>query len=322
MKPAIGESESSTVLPPHYRLPLDESFYGLDAEESAFFKSQTGIQDDNELKNHLLEIQAAAYAVHPYPCIRRFAWTKLKISRLFPYKQFLELGKERKGAIFLDIGCCFGNDVRKAIFDGYPAENAIASDLHQEFWDLGHIAFKSTPETFPVPFIAGDAFSPSHLEIVPPFNNASPPTTPVPDLKTLTSLNPLRGHVSAIHASAFFHLFQEAEQLTLARALAALLSPETGSMLFGEHAGLPLKGARRSLIGLGDRFTHSPESWADLWDGEVFEKGTVRVETELRKMEQDSLNSAIAAVHGEERAKAMETEGFKFYWLTWSVTRL
>lgn len=31
---------------------------------------------------------------------------RLKISRLPAYGKLLKLGKERKGAIFLDIGCC------------------------------------------------------------------------------------------------------------------------------------------------------------------------------------------------------------------------
>lgn len=30
----------------------------------------------------------------------------IKLGRLPAYKQLLKLGKERKGAIFLDIGCC------------------------------------------------------------------------------------------------------------------------------------------------------------------------------------------------------------------------
>jgi len=55
---------------------------------------------------------------------------RLKISRLPAYNQLLRLGKEREGAIFLDIGCCFGNDARKAVADGFPAQGTIASDLH------------------------------------------------------------------------------------------------------------------------------------------------------------------------------------------------
>lgn len=44
-------------------LPLDERLYKLDNAEITFFKQQTGINDDNELKAHMLSIQAEAYKV-------------------------------------------------------------------------------------------------------------------------------------------------------------------------------------------------------------------------------------------------------------------
>lgn len=76
--------------------PLDPSCYKLDDQEAAFFKSMTGIQDDAELKEHILRVQAKAYSVriggvpsprqaylfcsspqvYEYPCIRRFAFLK------------------------------------------------------------------------------------------------------------------------------------------------------------------------------------------------------------------------------------------------------
>lgn len=43
---------------------LDESLYSrLDAEDISFLKSQTGINDDEELKKHVLKVQADIYAV-------------------------------------------------------------------------------------------------------------------------------------------------------------------------------------------------------------------------------------------------------------------
>lgn len=90
------------------------------------------------------------------------------------------------------------------------------------FWDIGHKLFKSTPESFPVPFVQGDVFDPKHIAPASPLY--TPPSTPRPDLSTLASLTPLQGHVSAIHVAAFFHLFQEDGQLKAARALASLLS--------------------------------------------------------------------------------------------------
>lgn len=79
---------------------LDEEYYSLDPEEASFFKTYTGIEDDQELKKHIIRVQTDAYAVStvassstirvgpltyhdclflqifPYNCIRRFAFTK------------------------------------------------------------------------------------------------------------------------------------------------------------------------------------------------------------------------------------------------------
>ncbi|KAH9843587.1 uncharacterized protein C8Q71DRAFT_729122 [Rhodofomes roseus] len=291
------------------RPALDESYYNPDEEELAFFKSQTGITDEKALKDHIVRIQTDAYQVYPYPCIRRFAFMKLKISRLPAYSKLLRLGNEREGAIFLDIGCCFGNDVRKAISSGYPMRNCIASDLEPDFWKLGHRLFNTTPETFPVPFIAGDAFNPEFLKPVPPFDSV--PESPGPQLSRLTTLTPLLGHISAIHASSLFHLFDEVHQLQLARSLAGLLSPQPGSLIFGMHGGRSEKGFRTEQGAPGQTgtymFCHSPESWEELWDGEVFEKGTVQVEAELQEIERRDIKAA---------------PGTKFYELVWSVTRV
>ncbi|KAI0336237.1 hypothetical protein GY45DRAFT_1316357 [Cubamyces sp. BRFM 1775] len=293
------------------KVPLDPSLYSIEDDALEFMKASTGIQDPEELKKHILAVQEEAYAIFPYPCIRRFSFISMKLGRLPAYKQLLALGKEREGAIFLDIGCCVGNDIRKAAYDGYPVENIVASDLHPEYWDLGHKLFNTTRETFPVPFVPGDAFDPAHLAPVPPFY--SPPDTPVPELKTLTSLNPLRGHVSVIHTSAFFHLFGEEQQAQLAQAVAGLLSPEPGSMILGLHVGLPEKGFRpgkRGRVHDGEpMFCHSPESWKELWDGQVFKKGTVKVEAFIHQIERKDL----ANVPGAETTSHL---------LVWSVTRL
>ncbi|KAH7920280.1 hypothetical protein BV22DRAFT_1040003 [Leucogyrophana mollusca] len=288
---------------PAYRPTLDESLYYLDAEALAFFKSLTGIDDDVALKEHILAVQAKAYAFAPYPCIRMLSFTRLKISKLPAYQGVLALGREREGAILLDIGCCFGNDARKAVVDGFPVRNVLVSDLRRELWDFGHELFKSTPETFPAHFIAGDALEPSMLEITPPLSASESPDATCPDLSTLTSLNPVRGYVSAIHASSFFHLFGEAKQLHLARALAGLLSPLPGSVIFGSHV------ARRDEKGLlaeelyGQRFEmfcHCPASWEEMWDL-VFEKGSVSIKGDLKPVSKD---------------------GETFWVLVWSVTRI
>ncbi|KAJ3551506.1 hypothetical protein NM688_g4664 [Phlebia brevispora] len=257
---------------------LDESLYSLTVEESAFIKAQTGITDDDELKKHILQVQAEIYAVFPYVCILWFTFAKLKITRIPAYKELLKLGKEREGAIYLEMACCVGNDLRKAIADGFPAKQVIASDLQPEFWEMGHKLFKSTPESFPVPFIAGDAFDPKFLAPSPILSVL--PTAPLPRLNTLTSLTPLVRCISAIHASAFFHLFSEEKQLQLAKSLASLLLPEPGSIIFGEHVGMPQKGNLEDKEA-HDMFCHSPESWKEMWETQVFEPGQAKVDAHL-----------------------------------------
>ena len=42
---------------------LDERLYDLTDEERSFFKQQTGIRDDDELKAHIIDVQAEAYKV-------------------------------------------------------------------------------------------------------------------------------------------------------------------------------------------------------------------------------------------------------------------
>lgn len=261
--------------------PLDESLYTADDTELTFIKAQSGIQDPVALKRYIINVQRKAYDLYGHHCIRSFAFTRTKIPTLPAYENVLTLGRGRPGAILLDLGCCFGTDVRKAASDGFPAGNILASDLRPDFWKLGHELFCSAPEAFPIAFLAGDALDPAFLEPVAPAT--APPEGPAPPLGSLTRLTPLHGQVSAIHISSVFHLFFEPQQLQLARALAGLLSPLPGSVIFGSHVGRRVKGFREEALCSGGHhmFCHSPESWVAMWE-EVFPADTIRVQVLLR----------------------------------------
>ena len=56
------DTETSQQLVPPV-LKLDEQLYDLNEEERRFLKGQTGIQEDDELKAHILQLQAEAYKV-------------------------------------------------------------------------------------------------------------------------------------------------------------------------------------------------------------------------------------------------------------------
>ena len=60
----VENDRLSTLRTDFQSLPLqDIMFYNLDDAESAFFKSQTGIQDDELLKKHIVEAQEEAFKV-------------------------------------------------------------------------------------------------------------------------------------------------------------------------------------------------------------------------------------------------------------------
>ena len=178
-------------------------------------------------------------------------------------------------------------------------------------WNVGHELFRSTPETFPVPFVQGDILDSAYLDIVRILPTSSaPPSDSLPPLAEVKTLNQLRGKVSAMFASAFFHLFDFDDQEQVARKLAGLLSPLPGSIIFGSHTTLAVK--ERWEIGEARVDCHSPESWTELWEGIFGEAGVkVDVKTRLRK-HRGGLN--VYGIYPENTKE-------RFY-MDWSVTRV
>ena len=175
------------------------------------------------------------------------------------------------------------------------------------FWDVGHKLFRTTPETYPAKFLAGDAFDDAHLcPTAPAQSGGSPPVASV------TTLTELRGHISAIHASSFFHLFDEEKQFDLAKRIGSLLDLRPGSIIFGSHGGTPVKGQRQGSF-IRKAFAHSPESWTELWEEQIFERGQVKVTATL--VEVDLVAERVNRI-------PPLVEGYKPYWLFWSVERL
>jgi len=125
----------------------------------------------------------------------------------------------------------------------------------------------------------------------------------------VNNLTELRGHTSAIYASALFHFFDEEKQFELAKRLAGLLDPRPGSIIFGSHSAGLIQG--QSLDPFMREFRHSPESWTQMWEEQIFEKGRVKVDTVLEDLSMTALGTVLP-VGG----------GTKLYWLSWSVERL
>lgn len=92
----------------------------------------------------------------------------------------------------------------------------------------------------------------------------------------------------------------------LAQALAGLISFEPGSIIFGIHLSKPVKQLHEYPDGFSVYY-YSPDSRKEMWDGEVFEKGKVKVEVLLRTIDPGSPD--LTEIYS------------RYEWLVWSVTR-
>lgn len=134
------------------------------------------------------------------------------------------------------------------------------SSIPLGFIGLGYKLFLDADSPLAPPFVVGDIFSKDCLD------PSASPSSPVPTLKSLVSLTPLRASVRTLHAGSFFHLFDQETQLQLAHLVKSLIRPASGSTIFGSHVGQAKMGLRSEARPEGEAadktnsmFCHSPE---------------------------------------------------------------
>ena len=171
-----------------------------------------------------------------------------------------------------------GTDVRKLVYNGYPAERVFAADLRQEFIDCGHELFQDA-DTCKIRFFATNIFD---------LQFPAAPVAPNNDLSIIARLEDLTGQITHCYLGALFHLFEEEKQYDLAKRVATFVKPSPGTIIFGRHEvspdepkilndlGMPSMASVLLLrivllVALTDyvvdsgRFGHTTDTWKDLW---------------------------------------------------------
>lgn len=157
-----------------------------------------------------------------------------KVSCYDEIKQRITAGEK-----YLEVGCCFGQELRKLIIDGVPQENLYASDLDLSFAQLGYDLFNDK-DRLTTPFIAADILAPQ------------------------SDLDRLQGQISIISASLFFHLFSWDQQLTIGKRLVSLLAKDRMGLFVGGHVAGD-EWEQKDWLNQ-DLYVHSEASWKKLWD--------------------------------------------------------
>ena len=163
-----------------------------------------------------------------------------------PYYQDI-ITRLKTGDSILDIGCCFGQDLRYMAADGAPTQNMFASDIIPVFWDIGYDLYR-------------DAVS-----MKARFLEA--------DILDLASLHQqLETKMDILLVNQVFHLFSWDTQVRAGKNMVALSRP--GTWIVGFHIGSTTPGARRvrtvtggvaGAAGGTTKYYHCPDTWQAMW---------------------------------------------------------
>jgi SAM-dependent methyltransferase len=189
------------------------------------------------------------FAANPYPCIGLYRFTNLTLLTHPLYNNIVSRLKDEKDAVYLDVGCCFGQDLRQLVQDGVPSERLTGLDIAGPLIELGYNLFLDKA-TLQSRFIVADVFQ-----------------------------GPAQGHVwteleksggfDVVHCSAFFHLFTLEEQITAAKQLARLV--KKGGIIVGRQIGSVKPGDLPAIKEQTFSYRHNVESFNAMWEkvGEV-----------------------------------------------------
>ena len=169
-----------------------------------------------------------------------------------------------EGGKFLDVGCMFGQDLRKLVFDGAPVSGVYGTDLRGDFFPLGYELFRDEALIPPDHFITADIMDPN------------------------SPLRRFHHDLDVISAKDVFHCFDYPAQVKLAMRFIVLLKPQPGSRVIGQLVGHVRAGDYATGFGdagLAKMFHHNDESFARLWEEAGQETGTRwRVESRMWKI--------------------------------------
>ncbi|KAL1877492.1 hypothetical protein Daus18300_002479 [Diaporthe australafricana] len=210
--------------------------------------------------SHVISLRDEAYKHCPYPCIGRLHFLDFNLAAHPGYEERVlaplrkprgELRDGEPEPLLLDIGTCFGQDVRKLVADGVPPERLWASEIEQFLLDLSFRLFKDDDRLKRNQFLSpGDVLAAG--------DDAG------------DRLGGLNGRVTMLHLRAVFHLFTWEQQKRVANRCLQLLRKDPGVpfLIVGGQVG-DLEAGPYVVANLPPEFAnvwrHNEESWLKLW---------------------------------------------------------
>lgn len=222
---------------------IRELFYGWNQ-----YLGRSSEMNDAIITQRFWSVYHTALASHSYRCIHEKRFLEARMT-LHPYYQTLIHSSPVADRRLLDIGCCFGTDLRRLILDGFQSENLLGLDINDTFIRLGlELLFEDGRQEDPLTqrFVTGDILDPEVEE-------------------KLTKLKEFKEKgIDVIYAGSVYHLLNQDDTVRLSESMYRLLSP--GGSCFGRTVGIPgdrpdgIIMDRSTSNGKDLRYLHSAES--------------------------------------------------------------
>ncbi|KAI0377488.1 hypothetical protein F5Y04DRAFT_175393 [Hypomontagnella monticulosa] len=195
----------------------------------------------SDVVKHVNNIREKGFAANPYPCIGLYRFTNLTLLTHPLYKTIVER-LNTSDATYLDVGCCFGQDLRQLVYDGVPSGRLIGLDITRALTDLGYEFFLDR-EMLQSRFVVADVFKGAKQGPI------------WVDLET-------RG-VDVMHCSAFLHLFTLEKQISAAINLAKLV--KKGGVIVGRQMGSLKPGDMPAVNDNSFSYRHNVDTFDTMW---------------------------------------------------------
>ncbi|KAI8815791.1 uncharacterized protein EV422DRAFT_548393 [Fimicolochytrium jonesii] len=244
--------------------------------------------DDATLKQRVaLTLELTYDELHVFKCIQSMMFLEPRITQHSAYPAILSGLRESSDASgrkprLLDVGCCYGTDVRSFLLEGVSASQLTVTDLDPGYWRVGQKAlFVDEQNVKDVATTWGDLSL--GVESI-----SAPPPEGLPSWKSSHKY---------VAASAVIHTLSKTQGTGLIRTVYDIL--ETGGLFVGTTGASTQEGAWHN----GGRWLHDEKSLAREFEAAGFKNIVLKQRERFGEDQPQTANAEEAAKPVDDRVR-------------------
>ena len=131
-------TDDCTILPSQLNFYFEWQNQPKDGHAVASLEEGDGKDGTDSAVDHVTQVwREVKKEYHTYRCIQSLSFLVPEVQTFEAYPKLLDLLATQKKVKVADIGCCFGQDIRRLILDGIPPDMIYAIDVTPGYWQAG-----------------------------------------------------------------------------------------------------------------------------------------------------------------------------------------